>query len=143
MNISTDVPVIPPTAASPRRRGAQPGNRNAVSHGYYSKKRAEAFRRVFSDSGYAGYDLDIVLALWQTALLGGGLPGPAGLRDGSFNHLCALVRRKYGLPRRGHDDELAAYFLRLCFDLAFTPSLRSRLAAALRPGPSPAMKAES
>ncbi|MEL7562846.1 hypothetical protein [Dehalogenimonas sp. 4OHTPN] len=143
-NIRTSVPASQSVASSPpRRRGAQPGNRNAVSHGYYSRQRAEAFRRVIEDSGYSGYDLDIVLALWQIALLGGGPPGPAGLKDGSFNHLCALVRRKYGLPRRGFDDDLAAYFIRLCFDLALTPSLRSRLAAAMRPGPSPAVGAGS
>lgn len=98
---------------------------------------------MIADSGYSGCDLDIVLALWQTALLSGGLPGPAGLKDGSFNHLCALVRRKYGLPRRGFDDDLAAYFLRLCFDLALTPALRGRLVQAMRSGPSPLPRADN
>ncbi len=56
----------PVTPAPPRRRGAPKGNRNACKHGFYSKKNAEANRRILKENTDLGRaDREVFLAAWQ------------------------------------------------------------------------------
>lgn len=116
------------------------GNRNAHTHGLYSKRNAEAYRRVISGSaGLDGLDLDIALALWQSERVFAAVPDRELLHDSALRKLFGLVRRKYGFTRRDDDELMPVIFIRLCFDLVFTADLQSRLAAAT----SPKLRADS
>jgi len=120
-----------PTTQNEQRpgRGAPAGNRNACVHGYYSKCAVAACRQTLKSAGYDGFDLEIVLAMWQAARLINLTPGRDLLQDTALGHLFALVRSKYCIGRRDKETLMAA-FIRLCFDLVLRPELQIRLHAA-------------
>jgi hypothetical protein len=52
---------MPPHSSAPRRRGAQPGNLNAVSHGFYSTRFKKAERTAIENSDFTGLADEIAL----------------------------------------------------------------------------------
>jgi len=116
----------PESPASPRRRGAPVGNCNARVHGCRSPRLVEAWRRILKEqTNYGGLDREILLTLWQLALVNSrGATMRVALRLTA--RLGRLVRIKYSV----HLDDLDAVenaVRRLAFDLPLTKELAAKL----------------
>jgi hypothetical protein len=83
-----------------RKRGAPPGNKNAVKHGFYSKALLEAERITLQQAvAVDGVDEEIALLRYKLAELLQNYPDRIDLQVDIANTIARLVRTRYQISK--------------------------------------------
>ncbi|MEN8614742.1 hypothetical protein ABFB09_05610 [Dehalogenimonas sp. THU2] len=112
---------------APKRRGAPAGNRNACTHGYYSKGFIEnARRRIQEVTGFTGIDGELFLSIYRMQLVIKHDPDNVRVQQRAMASFMDMVRRKYDVGHRDVND-LAAAMNKVRHDFALPPETLERL----------------
>jgi hypothetical protein len=140
--LQTDLPPAGQPLASPRRRGGQPGNRNALKHGFYSTRFNKTELKAYDSADFTGLAQEIALLrlyIRRVVDLGVGSDGLAL----SIDLLRALSLAVTSLTRllkaqsllSNIDDEITQGILEAYQELVKIPSSAGGLASKRKPGP--------
>lgn len=84
-----------------RKKGAQPGNKNALRHGFYSKALDEAERLSLEEAvEVEGVDEEIALLRYKLAELVGNYPDRIDLQVETASAIARLVRTRYQISKQ-------------------------------------------
>jgi hypothetical protein len=134
-NVQTNSPPCipnsqPETCNTKRRRGAPVGNKNAVSHGRYSRQNLEANLAVLKDNTDLGLaDREIFLAAWQIAEVARREPSNERLQELTVKRFLKLVMRKFGITDSKDEEALGRALDQVERDMLLPPD---RLASLLK-----------
>lgn len=89
-----------PRISNKRGKGAQPGNKNAVKRGFYSKALHEAERISLEEAGQVeGVDEEIALLRYKLAELVENCPDRIDLQIQTASAIARLVRTRYQISK--------------------------------------------
>ena len=112
---------------SPRRRGAPCGNKNACTHGFYSRHFVENARKELQQADkLSGLDRELYLAFWRVQLVLKNDPDNIAVQKKASAELIELVRLKYNIGVNDIEGITNA-LQKVSYDIAISPELIQRL----------------
>ena len=127
-SLATLEPVTQDSPLARRRRGAQPGNKNARTHGFYSKHFVENARKDLRAAAneLSGLDRELYLTVWRTQLVFKNDPDNIAVQEKATAELINLVRLKYDVGVKDVDGITNA-LQKMAYDISLPQEVIHRL----------------